>query len=63
MAKTTDALTILDQRIGNDADLRQMIAGETLKAQIGPPAANAGISHMFHIPVDAAGGPDRADDL
>ncbi len=34
MAKTTDALTILDQMIGNDADLRQMIAEETLKAQI-----------------------------
>lgn len=34
MAKTTDALTILDGRIGADADLRQMIAKEPLKAQI-----------------------------
>ena len=35
MAKTTDALTILDRMIGDDADMRQMIAEETLKAQIG----------------------------
>ena len=34
MAKTTDALTILDRMIGADADMRQMIAEETLKAQI-----------------------------
>jgi ribosome-binding protein aMBF1 (putative translation factor) len=34
MAKTTDALTIIDRMIGADADLRQMIAEETLKAQI-----------------------------
>ena len=34
MAKTTDALTILDRMIGDDADMRQMIAEETLKAQI-----------------------------
>jgi ribosome-binding protein aMBF1 (putative translation factor) len=34
MAKTTDVLTILDRRIGNDAEIRQMIAEETVKAQI-----------------------------
>ena len=34
MAQTTDALKILERRIGADADLRQMIAEETLKAQI-----------------------------
>ena len=34
MAKTTDALQILDQMIGDDPDMRQMIAEETLKAQI-----------------------------
>ena len=34
MAKTTDALKILDRMIGDDADMRQMIAEETLKAQI-----------------------------
>ena len=34
MTKTTDALTILDRMIGDDADMRQMIAEETLKAQI-----------------------------
>ncbi len=34
MAQTNDALTILDRRIGDDADLRQLIAEETLKAQI-----------------------------
>ena len=34
MAKTNDALTILDRMIGADADMRQMIAEETLKAQI-----------------------------
>ena len=34
MAKTTDALTILERMIGDDADMRQMIAEETLKAQI-----------------------------
>ena len=34
MAKTTDALKILDQMIGDDPDMRQMIAEETLKAQI-----------------------------
>ena len=34
MAKTTDALKILDRMIGNDADMRQMIAEETLKAQV-----------------------------
>lgn len=34
MAKTTDALKILDRMIGDDADMRQMIAEETLKTQI-----------------------------
>jgi ribosome-binding protein aMBF1 (putative translation factor) len=34
MAKTKDALKILDQMIGDDADLRQMIAEETLNAQV-----------------------------
>lgn len=34
MAKTTDALKIIDRMIGDDADLRQMIAEETLKPQI-----------------------------
>ena len=34
MAKTNDALKILDRMIGDDADMRQMIAEETLKAQI-----------------------------
>ena len=34
MAKTNDALKILDRMISDDADLRQMIAEETLKAQI-----------------------------
>ncbi len=34
MAKTNDALQILDRMIGDDADMRQMIAEETLKAQI-----------------------------
>ena len=34
MAQTNDALTILARMIGNDADMRQMIAEETLKAQI-----------------------------
>jgi len=34
MAKTNDALKILDRMIGDDADLCQMIAEETLKAQI-----------------------------
>src|SRR6266581_1094504 len=34
MAKTNDALKILDRIIGDDADMRQMIAEETLKAQI-----------------------------
>ena len=34
MAKTTDALKILDQMIGDDPDMRQMIAEETLKAQV-----------------------------
>ena len=34
MVKTTDALKILDQMIGDDPDMRQMIAEETLKAQI-----------------------------
>lgn len=34
MAKTKDALKILDSLIGDDAELRQMIAEETLNAQI-----------------------------
>ena len=34
MTKTTDAPTILDQMIGDDADMRQMIAEETLNAQV-----------------------------
>jgi ribosome-binding protein aMBF1 (putative translation factor) len=34
MAKTKDALTIIDQMIGDDADIRQMIAEETLNAQV-----------------------------
>jgi ribosome-binding protein aMBF1 (putative translation factor) len=34
MAKTKDALTIIDQMIGDDADMRQMIAEETLNAQV-----------------------------
>ena len=33
MAKTTDALKILNRMIGDDTDMRQMIAEETLKAQ------------------------------
>jgi len=34
MAQTNDALTILHQRIGADAAMRQLITEETLKAQI-----------------------------
>ena len=34
MAKTKDALTIIDQMIGDDADMRQTIAEETLNAQV-----------------------------
>ena len=34
MAKTTDARTILERMIGDDADMRQMMAEATLKAQI-----------------------------
>jgi ribosome-binding protein aMBF1 (putative translation factor) len=34
MVQTNDALKILDRMIGDDADMRQMIAEETLKAQI-----------------------------
>jgi ribosome-binding protein aMBF1 (putative translation factor) len=34
MAKTKDALTIIDQMIGDDADMRQTIAKETLNAQV-----------------------------
>ncbi len=34
MAQTIDALTILERMLGADADLRQLIAEETLKAQI-----------------------------
>lgn len=34
MAKTKDALKILDQMIGDDADMRQMMAEETLHAQM-----------------------------
>jgi len=34
MAKTNDALKILERMIGDDIDMRQMIAEETLKAQI-----------------------------
>jgi hypothetical protein len=34
MAKTKDALKILDPMIGDDADMRQMIAEETLKAEL-----------------------------
>jgi len=34
MAKTTNDLKILDEMIGSDTDMRQMIAEETLKAQI-----------------------------
>jgi len=34
MVQTTDALTILERMLGADADLRQLIAEETLKAQI-----------------------------
>ena len=34
MAKTKDALKILDSLIGDDAELRRMIAEETLNAQI-----------------------------
>jgi ribosome-binding protein aMBF1 (putative translation factor) len=41
MAKTTDALKILDQMIGDDADMRQMIAEETLKAHIAQMIAEA----------------------
>jgi ribosome-binding protein aMBF1 (putative translation factor) len=33
-ARTKDALKILDQMIGDDADMRQMIAEETLKAEL-----------------------------
>jgi len=41
MAKTTDALQILERMIGDDADMRQMIAEETLKAQIARMIAEA----------------------
>ena len=34
MTKTTDALKILDQMIDDDADMRQMIAEETLHAHV-----------------------------
>lgn len=34
MAKTDDALKIIDAMIGDDPELRQMIAEETLNAQI-----------------------------
>ena len=34
MAKTNDALKILDRMIGADAAMRQRIAEETLKAQM-----------------------------
>ena len=34
MAQTNDALTILERMIGADTEMRQMIAEETLKAQI-----------------------------
>ena len=34
MAQTNDALTILDRMIGADADMRQRIAEETVKAQM-----------------------------
>ncbi|MBI2876734.1 MAG: XRE family transcriptional regulator [Candidatus Tectomicrobia bacterium] len=34
MAKTRDALKILDSLVGDDPELRQMIAEETLNAQI-----------------------------
>ena len=34
MTKTTDALKILDQMIGDDADMQQMIAEETLHAHV-----------------------------
>jgi ribosome-binding protein aMBF1 (putative translation factor) len=41
MAKTTDALQILERMIGDDADMRQMIAEETLKAQVARMIAEA----------------------
>ena len=41
MAKTNDALKILDQMIGDDADMRQMIAEEILKAHIARMIAEA----------------------
>ena len=34
MAQTNDVLTILERMIGADADMRQLIAEETLKVQI-----------------------------
>jgi len=34
MAQTKDALTIIEQMIGADATMRQMIAEETLNAQV-----------------------------
>ena len=34
MAQTNDVLTLLERMIGADADMRQLIAEETLKAQI-----------------------------
>ena len=34
MAKTTDALTILDQITGDDAEMRHMIAEESVNAQV-----------------------------
>ena len=51
MAKTRDALKILDRMIGNDADMRQMIAEETLKAQI---------AHMIYEARTTAGLTQRA---
>jgi ribosome-binding protein aMBF1 (putative translation factor) len=34
MAKTTDALKIIDQITGNDPELQELIAQETLNAQV-----------------------------
>ena len=47
MAQTNNALKIFDRRIDDDADMRQMIAEETLKAQIAQMIYEARIAAGF----------------
>ena len=47
MAKTRDALKILDRMIGDDADMRQMIAEETLKTIEGDMEGKKGLFSVF----------------